>query len=130
MQIPYIITVFRTRWEDSIRPLTEANNITITDIDQNQIADERFRHVLTYIIAMSVVLLTTVTRNVSFFQMCMMSSRNLHDRMFRGITRAYMSFFNANPSGRILNRFAKDIDTVDTLLPLCLFEGIVVSIFK
>lgn len=77
---------------------------------------------------MTVVLVAALTRNFSFFQMCIMSSRNLHDCMFRRITKAYMTFFNGNSSGRILNRFSKDIDTVDMMLPQCLFEGIVVGI--
>lgn len=111
----------------SAQPFPTENNTISINIDHQQIADERNRHVLTYVLSMSIVLISALTRSFSFFQMCIMSSRNLHDRMFRAITRSYMSFFNANPSGRILNRFAKDIDTVDTMLPLCLFEGIVVS---
>lgn len=37
----------------------------------------------------------------------MKASRNLHNTMFQGVTRARMYFFHTNPSGRILNRFSK-----------------------
>lgn len=47
--------------------------------------------------------------------------------MFRAISRAKMIFFNMNPSGRILNRFTRDISNVDTLLPIVLVDVIDVS---
>uniref|UniRef100_A0A182JFG2 Uncharacterized protein n=1 Tax=Anopheles atroparvus TaxID=41427 RepID=A0A182JFG2_ANOAO len=47
----------------------------------------------------------------------MKASRKLHDAMFNGITRASMYFFNTNPSGRILNRFSKDMGQIDEYLP-------------
>lgn len=47
----------------------------------------------------------------------MRASKNLHNTMFIGITRARMYFFNTNPSGRILNRFSKDMGQVDEILP-------------
>lgn len=37
----------------------------------------------------------------------MRASRNLHNTMFQGVSRARMYFFHTNPSGRILNRFSK-----------------------
>lgn len=37
--------------------------------------------------------------------------------MYQGVTRASMYFFNTNPSGRILNRFSKDLGQVDEILP-------------
>lgn len=49
--------------------------------------------------------------------------------IFRGISRAKMIFFNNNPSGRILNRFARDINNVDTLLPNVMFDVCDVSAF-
>lgn len=45
----------------------------------------------------------------------MRSSRNLHNAMFAGITRATMYFFHTNPSGRILNRFSKDMGYADII---------------
>lgn len=57
-------------------------------------------------------------RSFSFYNVCLHTSINMHDLMFRGISRAKMLFFNQNPSGRILNRFACDISNVDTLLPV------------
>lgn len=61
--------------------------------------------------------------------MCLQISINLHDMIFRGISRAKMIFFNNNPSGRILNRFARDINNVDTLLPNILFDVCDVSTY-
>lgn len=59
----------------------------------------------------------TLVRSFSFFSVCMRASISLHDRMFRSITHATMRFFNTNPSGRILNRFSKDMGAIDELLP-------------
>ncbi|EFN73714.1 Multidrug resistance-associated protein 4 [Camponotus floridanus] len=55
---------------------------------------------------------------------CLNSSINLHNIMFSNLLQARMSFFNRNPSGRILNRFSKDIGTIDELLPRIMLEAL------
>lgn len=35
-----------------------------------------------------------------------------------------MRFFDVNPSGRIMNRFSKDMGTIDELLPKVLIDAI------
>jgi len=42
----------------------------------------------------------------------------LHDGMLGGVIRSPMSFFDTTPAGRVLNRFSKDQDTLDTSLPM------------
>ncbi|KAL7730042.1 hypothetical protein ACLKA6_009329 [Drosophila palustris] len=73
------------------------------------------------------VIVFTLVRTLLFYKLAMRSSTKLHNAMFRGITRAAMYFFNTNPSGRILNRFSKDLGQIDELLPSVMLD--VVQVF-
>ncbi|XP_070802163.1 ATP-binding cassette sub-family C member 2 [Pituophis catenifer annectens] len=48
------------------------------------------------------------------------ASRILHEQLLSNILRVPMSFFDSTPTGRIVNRFAKDIFTVDETIPISL----------
>ncbi|XP_075166626.1 putative multidrug resistance-associated protein lethal(2)03659 [Haematobia irritans] len=70
------------------------------------------------------VVIFSLIRSVLFFNMAMTSSTKMHNDMFLGVTRAAMYFFNTNPSGRILNRFSKDMGQVDEILPQVMMDCI------
>ncbi|XP_067215777.1 probable multidrug resistance-associated protein lethal(2)03659 isoform X1 [Linepithema humile] len=74
------------------------------------------------------IILLWQLQTVVYFTLCMCSSVNLHSDMFRSILRTTMYFYNTNPTGRILNRFARDINIVDTMLSMCIFDIIVIGL--
>ncbi|XP_052864944.1 ATP-binding cassette sub-family C member 4-like [Anopheles cruzii] len=84
----------------------------------------RHEYILTYGIAMLLMFGLSLSRSFLFFYVCLRATIRLHDRLFRGITRATMYFFNTNPSGRILNRFSRDIGCIDTFLPFAMMDCI------
>ncbi|XP_054165164.1 multidrug resistance-associated protein 1-like [Oppia nitens] len=43
------------------------------------------------------------------------ASTRMHDRLLWSVMRSPMKFFDTTPLGRIVNRFSKDIDTMDTV---------------
>ena len=58
------------------------------------------------------LLISTITLNLATLR----GAKMLHNDMLHRMFRAPMSFFDTTPMGRILNRFARDIDVCDTLL--------------
>jgi len=73
--------------------------------------------------------------DLSFLKMLMKSSRSLHSSMLYSILRSTMQFFESTPIGRIINRFSKDIEAVESLIPAsykmlirCLFQVLITVI--
>lgn len=48
---------------------------------------------------------------------CVYAARNLHDNLLNQTMRLPMAFFDTTPLGRIVNRFSRDVDVVDNILP-------------
>ncbi|XP_078344990.1 ATP-binding cassette sub-family C member 4-like [Oculina patagonica] len=57
-----------------------------------------------------------------FLHLTINCARNLHSSMLRGILKAPALFFDTNPAGRILNRFSKDTEGMDEMLPQTLIN--------
>ncbi|XP_034878240.1 multidrug resistance-associated protein 1 isoform X2 [Mirounga leonina] len=46
-----------------------------------------------------------------------LASRRLHLDLLQNVLRSPMSFFERTPSGNLVNRFSKELDTVDSMIP-------------
>lgn len=54
-------------------------------------------------------------RTVFFFATLLRSSQNLHNSMLARIVRAPITFFDATPVGRVINRFSNDVGEKDPI---------------
>lgn len=69
------------------------------------------------------VIITGTLKNILLSKICKNSSFNIHNSMIDCVTKAPMRFFDTNPSGRILNRFSKDLGAVDEILSMAMIES-------
>uniref|UniRef100_A0A9J7Z576 ATP-binding cassette sub-family C member 5 n=2 Tax=Cyprinus carpio TaxID=7962 RepID=A0A9J7Z576_CYPCA len=70
-----------------------------------------------YTMSMGIMLLLKLLRGIVFVKGTLRASSRLHEELFQKILRSPMKFFDTTPTARILNRFSKDMDEVDTRLP-------------
>jgi ATP-binding cassette subfamily C (CFTR/MRP) protein 1 len=61
--------------------------------------------------------LTYFAAAVTFAYSAIKAARNLHNRLFYNVLRLPMAFFDTTPLGRIVNRFSRDTDMIDSYLP-------------
>lgn len=60
-----------------------------------------------------------------YFLIILNGSNNLHKNMLRGLLYSSVQFFEANPTGRIINRASKDQHVIDELLPAMLLIALI-----
>ncbi|KAH8350457.1 hypothetical protein KR067_002068 [Drosophila pandora] len=119
---------FLKYWVAKRGTLVEAGNYTVVagvlesqisvwlnDLGCSVVPETVVTYIFTLITALTIILI--ISRFFVFYNAAMRASIRLHESMLRGVTRAAMYFFHTNPSGRILNRFAKDLGQVDEELP-------------
>lgn len=58
-----------------------------------------------------------LVRSIIFAFARIKASRVIHENLYDSVVKAPMSFFDRTPLGRIINRFARDINALDQELP-------------
>lgn len=53
---------------------------------------------------------------------CLVAASNMHNALLGGIFHAPPTYFDQTPTGRILSRFSKDIEVLDSNFPELLGE--------
>ena len=59
----------------------------------------------------------SLLKNVLLYCISLKASKKLHNMMTTAVIKAPVLFFDTNPAGRIMNRFSKDIGSMDDMLP-------------
>eukprot|EP00105_Crassostrea_gigas_P021459 XP_011440600.1 PREDICTED: multidrug resistance-associated protein 4 isoform X2 [Crassostrea gigas] len=70
-----------------------------------------------YLVAMSVFVVGISLFSLVYFRMSVIISKKLHNNMFQVVMGAKTHFFDSNPVGRILNKFARDLGLIDSVIP-------------
>ncbi|CAG9464562.1 unnamed protein product [Pedinophyceae sp. YPF-701] len=87
-----------------------------TSVDAGEAPLDSKRYLLIYAIIGFAVIGIAAPRSVAIAWGSNNASRNLHNHLLERVARFPMSFFDSQPSGRLINRFTKDLEAVDSQL--------------
>ncbi|TFK08994.1 UDP-N-acetylhexosamine pyrophosphorylase-like protein 1 [Platysternon megacephalum] len=87
--------------------------------DMGSISDNPRLHFYQLVYGMSMVtmIVLSIIKGFVFTKTTLKASSMLHDDVFYKILLSPMSFFDTTPTGRLMNRFSKDMDELDVRLP-------------
>ncbi|XP_032226749.1 ATP-binding cassette sub-family C member 5 [Nematostella vectensis] len=88
-----------------------------TGIIEHEDGDINNYYMMVYGVCALVFLFGLLLKTFMFVKFTLKASSKLHDLCFKKVMSGTMSFFDVTPTGRILNRFSKDLDEVDAQLP-------------
>lgn len=82
---------------------------------------DSYTYLLVYGLLVGACIFTGFYRALAWFQFSLIAASTMHEQCFWAVLHSPLGFFISNPTGRILNRFAKDQNQADELLPVTLF---------
>uniref|UniRef100_A0A6Q2YNS4 Cystic fibrosis transmembrane conductance regulator n=1 Tax=Esox lucius TaxID=8010 RepID=A0A6Q2YNS4_ESOLU len=107
-------------------PEQQSSNVSSPAVQQSVIITQNSAYYIMYIyVATSEsVLALGFFRGLPLVHTLLTVSKRLHEQMLAAVLRAPMAVLNTMKTGRIMNRFTKDMATIDDMLPLVLFDHI------
>uniref|UniRef100_A0A8R1YJA7 ABC transporter ATP-binding protein n=1 Tax=Pristionchus pacificus TaxID=54126 RepID=A0A8R1YJA7_PRIPA len=70
-----------------------------------------------YGISLVLLFVSGLLKAMLFVKVSLNAASRLHNNMLNAIVAGSASFFDSTPSGRLLNRFSKDVDEIDVKMP-------------
>ncbi|KAG8738112.1 hypothetical protein FRC10_007279 [Ceratobasidium sp. 414] len=109
------LVIDQLNWSESYESNTSVVHITKEWLDFNLPSASRdvVPYLLIYIGIQGVISAVNILNQIPSIMSTLRASRLLYEKMLRSVIRSPSRFFDKTPSGRILNRFSKDVDTID-----------------
>nr|XP_044992544.1 ATP-binding cassette sub-family C member 12 isoform X3 [Jaculus jaculus] len=106
-------------WLDTAPPVSFHQQFNQTVFDNGTMLVDTKQHIYRWVYATSMmaVLVFGIIKGFTFTNITLMASSSLHNRVFQKVIKSPMSFFDTTPTGRLMNRFSKDMDELDVRLP-------------
>ncbi|XP_067128878.1 ATP-binding cassette sub-family C member 4-like [Centruroides vittatus] len=108
---------------NSVENLTFNSTIFKNSEDKGLYNSEKY-NVYVYFGLICAVFFTTILSALLLYNIFVAASLELHKNMFRCIIRTPISFLDKNPVGKVLNRFSKDVNIVDDILPFNVHQSL------
>lgn len=83
---------------------------------QEQLDDPTWMYA--FIICVALFMAFNLLRAITMQLFMIQATTNMHNTMTEKVIRAKILFFDSNPSGRVISRFAKDIGVLDNVMPV------------
>ncbi|KAK5646550.1 hypothetical protein RI129_005014 [Pyrocoelia pectoralis] len=112
----YYVAFWVNKEQDALMP---EKNVTL----------DRDTIIYTYSGIILATIVISIVQGLVYFAFMMRASINLHDFIFSKISYTIMRFFDINPTGRILNRFSKDMGIIDEYIPLILNDVLKIALY-
>ena len=99
-------SILLSHWSDAV------------DASEKQFTKQEHLAFVQYLAIFIVVsMVALLSRTMCTYLRAAVAGKAIHNRALEGLFHSPMSFFDTNPSGRILNRFSSDVDVLDLKLP-------------
>ncbi|XP_064460620.1 ATP-binding cassette sub-family C member 5-like [Ornithodoros turicata] len=135
--------VWLQHWVDKMKTVTHASNHTSHNVSSaasnDTIQESQVFYGTVYGITIPIMFILGIIKGALCTLVLLSAATKLHDQMFHGVLRSPIQFFDATPSGRVTNRFSKDMDEVDIRVPffmemvlqslLAVFLQLLISVF-
>jgi ABC-type multidrug transport system fused ATPase/permease subunit len=97
--------------------LQVVGNFWLSRLSDNSKSESSNQPFLVYLTLGCLNCLLLLCADLLYVRTYVLSAQRFHDRLLDSVLHAPMRFFDATPLGRILNRFGKDLETVESKLP-------------
>ncbi|KAI6243900.1 ABC transporter, ATP-binding protein [Aphelenchoides fujianensis] len=106
-------TIWLSKWMKDVHGLpANTTNGAPDGRHSNSLAENEHLtyYAVVYVVTIVVLFISGLMKAMAFVKLTIRASTNLHNRMLKSILHGIVAFFDSTPTGRILNRFSKDLD--------------------